>query len=60
VWESLWTGAPPPAELVLYKLTQLFHCVPSQVQEEESMVLMDMLLCAGVEAEVSKRRGNAR
>jgi len=34
---------PIPFEAVLYNLTQLFHCTPSQILDEDNNLIMDIL-----------------
>jgi len=62
VWAHLWTGADAPQEYVDYILcTQLYHCLPSQLDTEDAYRINAHLICADVEGKVAKqRRANAK
>lgn len=45
---------PLPFEALLYHLTQLFHCTPSQIIQEDNNLVMDILTIHNTYAEIDK------
>jgi|GEM_PF-1852711 len=53
--EWLWTGdGEPPWVYVEFKLCQLYHCLPSELAEENLLTILRHMVCLQAEAQVRK------
>ena len=49
---------PMPFSALLYNLTQLFHCLPSQLLDEDNNLIMDILTIHNVYGELDQWRSD--
>lgn len=45
---------PIPFEAIIYNLTQLFHCTPSQLMDEDNNLIMDVLSIHNTYADIDR------
>lgn len=59
LFSALWTGAPPPPELVIYRLAEKFHALPHEVSNAPWRSIQQTLTIMDVENKVQKLKKNA-
>jgi hypothetical protein len=53
----LWTGTPPPDDYIDFWLcTQVYHCLPSELDEQDHEMIMKHLTMLGAENQVRRQR----
>jgi hypothetical protein len=58
----LWTKAPAPPDFIeLWLCTQVYHCVPSALDEQDAETILRHMTILAAEGQVAKQReANAR
>ena len=45
----LWTGAPPPKDAIILNLCREYHCLPSELLKEDSVMMYRQMTCMAAE-----------
>ena len=56
LYAHLWTGGPIPPEYIELQLCREFHCLPSQLRQENIVDVYKILDMLDVEARVKNKR----
>ena len=57
---ALWTHGPPPADLVDQTLCELFHCRPSELDQEDAARMIRHLVIYDVKKQIEKMKWKNR
>lgn len=58
---ALWTGGPLPQPMVeLMLMRDVFHCTPSELDEQDAERIFEVLACLRAEQDVAEARAQSK